>query len=84
MCEPEDDATMTYFARYPEELVDEAPTTSASVFGSFFNRIFRPSRDVSPLTNNVEAPLSASQENSGNSEQSTVEEARLQSTSRGI
>uniref|UniRef100_A0A0R3QHJ4 Uncharacterized protein n=1 Tax=Brugia timori TaxID=42155 RepID=A0A0R3QHJ4_9BILA len=53
--EPTDDNTacITYFARHPEELIDESvASTSAGIFGNLFSRIFKPSKDIN-IANNV-------------------------------
>ncbi|KAK6112657.1 Phosphatidylinositol-4-phosphate 5-Kinase family protein [Brugia pahangi] len=53
--EPTDDNTacITYFARHPEELIDESvASTSAGIFGNLFSRIFKPSKDIT-IANNV-------------------------------
>ncbi|EJD76582.1 FYVE zinc finger family protein [Loa loa] len=55
---PTDDATayITYFAPHPEELADEAvASTSAGIFGNFFNRIFKSSKDINMVDNAVDA-----------------------------
>ncbi|VDN43818.1 unnamed protein product [Gongylonema pulchrum] len=45
-----DASNITYFARHPEELLDEAAaSTSSGVFGNFFSRIFKSTRETGPV-----------------------------------